>query len=320
MSDSGVFGQTGGWGSARDPEGVSPIIALSNIIIDDIVLADGTQRPAMLGGAAVYAALGAAQWWRRVGIVAGIGQDFADGPGTALTGLGLLPDGLLVRDPHTIRSTLVYRPDGERSETPVHGEAHFAAMELTPEDVPTSLLPAAGAYLFRGTAPEQWRGFDKRRDLLGPILWELQGDAAEAALWPAIRQRLAGIDIVSLNAAEAGRLLGDTSPDAVLDALLAAGCGIAVLRLGAEGALVGDTGRRLRVRPPPSPVIDVTGGGNSFCGGFLAGWCGSGDLEFAARAAAASAAHALAQFGPPTEIAPDRARQLAAATLIEWRG
>ena len=87
--------------------------------------------------------------------------------------------------------------------------------------------------------------------------------------------------------------------------------------MGADGAFVATPDRRLRVTPPPVPVVDVTGGGNAFCGGFLAGWLlRPGDAEHAARCAAASAAHALGQFGPANPLDHAQSRGWAEATGI----
>ena len=47
-------------------------------------------------------------------------------------------------------------------------------------------------------------------------------------------------------------------------------------------------------------MVDVTGGGNSFRGGFLAGSCQKpGDLEHAAGCGAAAAAICIARYGLP---------------------
>jgi sugar/nucleoside kinase (ribokinase family) len=64
-------------------------------------------------------------------------------------------------------------------------------------------------------------------------------------------------------------------------------------------------------------VVDVTGGGNAFCGGFLAGWCiRPGDLEHAGRCAAASAALAIAQIGLPAATHLREAPRLAARAQV----
>lgn len=71
------------------------------------------------------------------------------------------------------------------------------------------------------------------------------------------------------------------------------------LRLGAAGSLVGTSdGDFFRVPAvPPAELVDVTGAGNAYCGGFVVGLGrGEGPAEAAARAAA-SASFALEQIG-----------------------
>lgn len=280
-----------------------PILVLSNVIFDDVQYPDGTLRPRTLGGAAVYAAAAASMWWGQIGIVAGVGSDFDETAGAALTQYGMRREGLIVRDANTIRSKLIYHADGERSETPVYGRDHFARLQLTPADIPGVLLPAAGTYIFRDTWPDFWSAFQSSRNDLGTVMWELQGDAAQAHNLPSIASLFRQIDLFSLNIAEAHRLLGTSVSESIVTQLIRAGAPVVVLRMGADGALVSNGREQLHVKPPPSRVVDVTGGGNAFCGGFLAGWCERlGDLEHASRCAAASAALTLAQHGLPSSI------------------
>lgn len=295
----------------------APILALSNIIIDDVRLADGTLIPGLPGGAALYAATGAALWWPEVAIVAGVGADLHALTGNRLRDWGLREEGLLVRDRCSIHSSLVYEPDGSRTETPMHGPAHFRSMHVMPAEIPDALLPAAGTYVFQPADAAYWQAIGRRRDRLGPILWEVwcEGDRPAIA---ELRLVLDDVDIVSLNREEGQRLLGLDAPRDMVERLLDWGAPVVVLRMGAEGALIGRRGEVLRLRPPASPVRDVTGGGNAFCGGFLAGWCERpGDLVHAGRCAAAAAARALAQFGPADPRDREMALPLAAAARIE---
>ena len=73
------------------------------------------------------------------------------------------------------------------------------------------------------------------------------------------------------------------------------------LRQGADGSLVYERERDCFWRVPAAParVVDVTGAGNAYCGGLLVGWHESGDVRRAAAYAAASAAIAIEQVGPP---------------------
>jgi sugar/nucleoside kinase (ribokinase family) len=279
-----------------------PLIVISNIIIDDIVLPSGACRSGVLGGAATYAAIGAASWWPQVAIVAGVGDDLEELVGDRFARLGLRPEGLLARDRRTIRNRLVYRADGERTETPTLGIEHFAHMQTTPEDVPDVLLPAAGSYFFRDVSPDFWHGVARRRAQLGVTLWEWQAGETAATLWPAVRALLPMVAIFSLTLGEARALLGEQTPQQIASQLLNAGAAMVVLRMGAAGALIADPRRRLHLHPPESTIVDVTGAGNAFCGGFLAGWCQTQDLQWAARAAAAAAARTMADYGPPEYI------------------
>jgi sugar/nucleoside kinase (ribokinase family) len=295
----------------------APIVVLTNIIIDDVWLADGRHFPNTLGGAAVYAAVGAKLWWDEVGIVAGVGSDLADVTAGQLDTFGLRPDGYLVRGPNSIQSRLVYQPDGTRTETPYYGREHFEQLQFLPRDIPDTLLPAAGTYIFRDLEPAFWADIRKIRSSLGVVMWELQDDAAFPQHWQAIRDLLGLADLFSLNAAEACRLFNTTNPEQALDHLLAAGPSAVVLRMGAEGAIIALKNRRFRVIPPPAEVVDVTGGGNAFTGGFLAGWIsGFGYPETAARFAAAAAAHALGQYGPADPRHRQQAREWAGAATI----
>ena len=298
--------------------GVAPIVILSNIIIDDVWLADGTHQGHSLGGAAVWAAMGASAWWTRVGIAAGVGADLATVTAGKLREFGLLTNGEQVRHAHTIQSRLAYAPDGSRIETPTFGAGHFRDMQLTPADIAPSLIPAAGTYVFRDLWPEFWQAFGNQRRNLGFTLWELQGDIAAPELWPEIRDLLPEVDIVSMNLTEGQGLLGSRDPAVQSRLLLQGGAHTVIIRMGADGALISSRSRSLRLTPPSTLVVDVTGGGNAFCGGFLAGWCiRPGDLEYAGRCAAGSAALAIAQIGLPAATDLREAPRLAARARIE---
>jgi sugar/nucleoside kinase (ribokinase family) len=294
-----------------------PLVVLSNIIIDDVWLADGTHQGQSVGGAAVWAAIGARAWWPQVGIAAGVGADLAEVTAGQLRDFGLLADGETVRHPNTIQSRLVYLQDGSRTETPAYGPDHFGQLQLTPADIAPTLLPAAGTYIFRDLWPQFWQAFGDHRQKLGYTFWELQHDIAAPKHWPVIRALLPALDIVSLNQAEAFSLFGDRDPVVQTRELLKGGARVVVVRMGANGALISTPKESVRVTPPRTRVTDVTGAGNAFCGGFLAGWCiKPGDIEYASRCAAGSAALAIAQIGLPPRESLNSAPRLATRTHV----
>lgn len=278
---------------------------LSNIIVDDVVLADGTERLGLLGGAATYAAAGIRCWSNRVGLVCGMGDDFAGAQRRWFEVNGFDLQGVTARHAHSPRSWVRYAADGERVETPQYGIDHFRLMEPNADQIPATYLGARGLYIFRTHSPAFWASL---RALPAPpagvILWEIAADAALPDLRPIVAQVLPLVDILSINRAEARGLYGVTSPRDALHAALKDGARVVALRLGPQGSLVTDGASLLEVPAAPAQVVDVTGGGNAFSGGFLAGYCGAAEvegdpLERAARCGAAAAALAIDQYGPP---------------------
>ncbi len=72
-----------------------PILIMSNAIVDDIWFADGIRHAYTLGGAALYAAVAASMWWDNVAVVSGVGADFEQIAGAALTSHNLRREGLV---------------------------------------------------------------------------------------------------------------------------------------------------------------------------------------------------------------------------------
>ena len=85
------------------------------------------------------------------------------------------------------------------------------------------------------------------------------------------------------------------------------GAAVAVVTLGEHGALARCGEREFRVPAFPVSVVDATGAGDAFRGGFIAAWLRYGDtadletlLEFASAAAAMNCRQLGAQTGLPT--------------------
>jgi ribokinase len=107
---------------------------------------------------------------------------------------------------------------------------------------------------------------------------------------------------------------------AAAEAFGALGCGCVVLKLGAQGQYVYEraSGRKWHVPAYPARLVDVTGAGDSYCGGFLVGLDQTGDpLEAALRG---SVTASLVVEGVGALYALDQPRQLLAERLAQLRG
>jgi sugar/nucleoside kinase (ribokinase family) len=273
------------------------------LILDDIVLADGTTHTGVLGGGGPQAAFGMRLWSERVGLAARVGADLPEAAWRWLRAAGIDTTGVVVTAWPTLRATQRLDAAGRRRHM----------WRVPPAAVPAQLARSAGAL---PAAYRQARGWHlglhpEEPDLaLFAALGALGGRVsvepfrpAERPLAPgALSALLRSADIFSPNQAEAASLLGaeaDEPPEHLAQRLLAAGASLVALRLGAAGALVATAGRTVRLPALPVRVVDPVGAGNAYCGGFLTGWADTGDLVEAGLRGAVAAAFVLEQVGLP---------------------
>jgi sugar/nucleoside kinase (ribokinase family) len=111
-----------------------------------------------------------------------------------------------------------------------------------------------------------------------------------------IRQVLKFTDVFFPNEIEALRLTNSSSVESAAWEL-AKLARIAVVKLGAKGALVCAEGKQFRVAAVKTRVVDTTGAGDSFDAGFLASFLKGGSIEESAHAGAAAGARAVSAVG-----------------------
>lgn len=106
-----------------------------------------------------------------------------------------------------------------------------------------------------------------------------------------------GAGLLLPNLAEARLLTGEPDPVRAAEQLSAAH-GVAVVKLGAAGALVAEGGTvTARVPGVAADAVDTTGAGDAFAGGFLAARLTGADLAEAAAAGCRTGAAAVATVG-----------------------
>ncbi len=117
---------------------------------------------------------------------------------------------------------------------------------------------------------------------------------------------LAGVDLLFLNADEAGALAGALPPEDAAAALRARGAGAVVLTRGSLGLVLAD-GDGIAALPaiPVARVVDVTGAGDALVAGTLRGLIDGKPLRAALRLGLAAAALALERpGGVPQDLSP----------------
>jgi sugar/nucleoside kinase (ribokinase family) len=280
---------------------------VGGIIIDDIVLPGGETRMGVLGGGVSHAAMGIAIWDQRPGIVARAGRDLPDSARQRLE-RDVDMRGVIATDLPQARAWQLFEWDGRRTEIFRVDNFEPFALAPPPEESPAVYRDARGLYVLTDHVHlSRWRALFPHATLF----WEPMQHYMVAANAADFRAGLRRVDIVSPNLLEAQQIYGVDDPHTLVWAMLDDGAPVVALRLGAAGSLVGERKSGAVIAIPPVPVsriVDQTGAGNTYCGGFLVGWLATGDLRKAGCYGAVSASFALEVTGvadPP----PDKRKQ-----------
>lgn len=284
-------------------------ISIGSIIIDDIVLPDGETRMGMFGGGSTHAIAGMKVWADEVGISAWVGHNLpAEMEAELRRSFDLA--GVVRRDLPSPRAWQLFETDGKRTEIFRTDMQAFIQNSPRPEELPEHYWSAQGVHYQNDVyrLPEWLEKF--RAHGSGPVLWEPWGEVTIPENRGLFRELMPLVDAVSPNLLEAQNLTGLKDAKAIAGALLEDGARMVVLRMGAQGSLSMDrTGQVVRVPPaPPARIVDVTGAGNAFCGGFVVGLAQTGSLLQAACMGSVSASFTLEQFGAMYAFENIRAR------------
>jgi ribokinase len=273
-------------------------IVIGKLTREFLLPAVGEPRLDAAGGSLLYAAGGLGVWETGVGLVGRVGDDYPRAwlnevkkRGFDTSGIRIQPQALDVRE------FIAYNEAFEASR--INPVAHFArremtvpksllgyqaerkadeALRLTVRDIPDDYLTARAAYLcpMELVTQTQLIAGLKRGAVHTFIL-----DPAPAAMTPASRRELPallnGVTAFLPSEEEIRNLFQAETHDLweMAEAVALYGCEYVVIKRGAQGQLLYDAAAKRRWEIPayPSRVEDVTGAGDAFGGGFMAGFC-----------------------------------------------
>lgn len=297
-------------------------VSIGYVIIDDIILPDGTTHMGCLGGGSVHAGMGMRVWSEQVGLVANIGRDF---PANLMEQLEKTFDvqGLTSLDMNTIRAWQLFEADGTRREIFRTDMNEFHRFNPQVKAFPKVYDNLQGVHLHcRWDEVAGW--VQQLRPLGKPfILWEPWQAECTAENRGNFMNVLPLVDCISPNLQEAQMLFEMNDTNDLLDEFLADGARMAVIRKGAEGSAFADSkGNRIRIPAVKvEKIVDQTGAGNAYCGGLVVGFVLSDDPREALCRAAVSASFSLEQFGAlfPVENIKEKAENRYRSCMAEMK-
>ncbi len=293
-----------------------------------------------LGGNAVYAAAGARIWSKSVGIVSRIGSNFPTDWVDMIEDAGICTKSILTLDQDLdTRTFYAYLSEEERVDTnpashflrinhplpkflidyqssteDMDDRENFSPLAIRPDDV-----PEIGFFRAAHLAPSHFVS----HSVLPVRLKDLQTqliclDPSERYMDPKFQDELPiivhGLDafLPSENEARAFFLTQDLDLWEMAEEFGCMGSRYVVIKSGAGGQFLWDHSAKKRWHIPAYPVkiVDVTGAGDSYCGGFLVGLDEAQDPIEAALRGSVSASFTVEGVGPlyPLEAHPGLAQ------------
>lgn len=292
-----------------------------HLTVDDVVFWDGSVHFGSAGGAALYAGIGAALLGARTHVATRLGDGYphAELNRFAQVGVHLVPS---VGSEESISQWVLYERDGSRTYVLHPNSGSHDRMSPSPSDyvIPDSVA----VHVAPMPAARQLEWCLARRGRRSVLTLDPHADGCRD--FPAeVLAMAAMVDAFLPSEVESAALAGP-DPVAAVCTFLRAGAPIAVVKLGDDGSLVGTPEAIWHVPVVPVPVVDVTGAGDSYCGGFVAALSGGLDALRAACAATAIASvivevhgNAIASF-PEARLEVARRLESIIPTLVTRLG
>ncbi len=301
---------------------------VGSLALNDTVYADGRTSMADPGGNALYAAVGANIWSTQVGISAVVGYDWPDAYTTKLNQSAIDTSGLIAKDEETLRAWTIYEISGYRryfsrntevvlltpspySSSPLSTEGAAAYSDAArrvhirnsplPQELPDHLWDVQSIHIcpMRLETILSWIDYlESKPDIFVSIdilPYQINGNLDDPRLMKLLRRTNAFMP----SEAEAESLMPGHDAEHFCREIAARGPEIVIIKQGDHGASLYDRKKDhfQQVQPYPARVDDLTGAGDSFCGGFSIGLNKTGDPLQAVLYGTASASFVIEGFG-----------------------
>jgi sugar/nucleoside kinase (ribokinase family) len=284
-----------------------PIVVAGNLSLDDTVTPFGAY-PAAPGGDALYACLGARAWGSVPLLLTLVGEDYPAEHLSRIEAAGIDTSRIRHVPGPTVHYRVVYRAEGSRVFEWVSAEdrlaltsptaadyagleaaawLHLAAMPIEAQEVGIAAGRVAGVPISLDPHEEYLEGYEERMAAMVEGVAFLPSELEVRLLFPDL-DRLAPLPF----AFAAAERLDTWHPTLV------------AIKLAARGSVVRWQGRSVHVPAPRVDVVDSTGAGDAYCGGFVAGWLATGSPAVAAACGTIAAGEIVGRYGAFADGSP----------------
>lgn len=284
------------------------IYTIGNLTIDDIILYDTREMfLESTGGDAIFSAIGFLIWGKQVSVLARKGVDFPDRNADILRQAGITPE--FVQVPYRdIRDWALYEPGGARQFINHLSSGDHYALSITGTDISDTYLNG-----------DLYHVAPMPTDVQASVIERLSGAGRTISLDPHVdylkqahfnKQAYEMLKLVTFflpSKEEAVNLFGSDDLEKAARDFGAHGPKFVAIKMSREGSLLYDVAKDQMYHIPiyPAAAIDPTGAGDSYCGGFLAGYLITGDPVMAACYGTVSSSYIVEHVGTLAVLGAD---------------
>lgn len=280
---------------------MTEIVTIGWLTVDDIVLTDGTCRMAVPGGGALYSAVGARLWERPVGIHSVAGRPHAAVTRARLADWGIDAAGIGECAGNGLELWLLHESEVHKQQVPKLTSSNALDLDAARGPLPTAYHAARGFHIAPQGPASSIANAERLAALPGrPVV--TMDILADGFIDAGAYRDLAFLDRLTAflpSEAEIRRIWQPMSIEGwLVDQAVRHGCHM-VAKLGERGSLVcaAGTGELVHVPAFPARVVDTTGAGDGYCGGFIAGLVAGEPLLHCAAMATVAASYVVEACG-----------------------
>lgn len=275
------------------------IVSISSIMIDDVIYSIDDMRFGNLGGASPHALAGCGVWDHAFGVISSAGHDFEQ-LFTDLDRLHIDTAGVQLLQKNTTRAWEIYQHGNQR--VMVFQEPEVGILQAIPDftRLPDRYRQAKGYHvLWNGEHADLFRTLEWIRKNNPDAIIAFEPSRVSANEDADFYQRLFTlIDAFSPSISEIHISEDRLEVEEIIAWYLGLGCRKIAIRLGPDGSAGAESPEQIvRIPAVKTEVVDVTGAGNAFVGGFLSGLARELPLREAMAMGSVSAGFKVQRFG-----------------------
>ncbi|MDQ0392925.1 carbohydrate kinase family protein [Labrys monachus] len=305
---------------------MTDIATIGWLTVDDIVLTSGLYRQGVRGGGVLYSAVGARLWNDAVGIHSVAGRPYFDETCQQIAARGIDIGGIGRSEGNGLELWLLHESEVHKQQVPKLSSSDAVGLDGERGPLPPSYRQARGFHI-APQGPASSLANARALSALAPQPVVTMDILSDGFIDAGAYRDLAFLSCVTAfmpSEAEIHRIWGQAEIEPWLrENAVRFGCHM-VAKLGERGSLVceASTGRLIHVPALAVGVLDTTGAGDSYCGGFLAGLVAGRPLATCAAMGTVSASYcveacgALATANPDPDERADRLRRAEAAARV----